>query len=332
MSPQERRAFAQSASDDPEVLRLVLELIGQVEVELPADEDTASQRESELKAGARFGRYEILEKLGRGGMGQVYSARDTELGRLVALKLLAPDVAVTPKAVERLIREAKAASALNHPNIVTVYEVIREGANLAVAMELVEGKALRNYCGQPQPARQMIHWGQQIAKALAATHKVGLVHMDIKPENVMVRTDGFVKLLDFGLARQTLSQGTGTQTNISGMLAGTFNYMSPEQTRGEAVSGASDVFSLGIVLYELATGTHPFRADSAIDTAQAIAHRDPKPPHALKRSISPALNALLLSMLAKDPNRRPTATDADRRLGRSTPRKSNPGGYGESRQ
>ncbi|MBV8808329.1 MAG: protein kinase [Acidobacteriaceae bacterium] len=312
LPPQERGAFARSATEDPEVLRLVLDLIGEAELELAGDDE--SPGELDLPAGARFGHYEIGEKLGRGGMGEVYSALDPELGRMVALKLLAPGVAVTPKAVERLIREAKAASALNHPNIVTVYGLVRQDTKLALAMEFVEGEALRRYCGQAQPVNRVIHSGRQVAKALAATHERGVVHRDIKPENLMIRADGVIKLLDFGLARQSLSQGTGAESNLTGILAGTFNYMSPEQTTGRPVGGASDVFSLGIVLYELTTGSHPFRSGSAIDTAQAIAHKDPKPPRALEPSTPPALNTLLLDMLHKNPNRRPTAKEVDRRL------------------
>ena len=310
----ERLMFTQLATSDPDVLRLALEL-----VEGTQDEDSENSAELSMKPGDRFGQYEIGETLGRGGMGEVYSARDTELGRMVALKLLAPDVAVTPKALERLTREAKAASALNHPNIVTVYGLIRQDTKLAVAMELVEGEALRNHCGVPQPVGKLIHWGRQIAQALAATHEHGVVHRDIKPENLMVRADGVVKLLDFGLARQTLSQGTSAETNMSGILAGTFNYMSPEQTAGKAAGSASDVFSLGIVLYELSTGSHPFRSGSAIETAQAIAHKNPKPPKALESAIPTALNALVLDMLSKDSNRRPTAKEVDRRLGEIDP-------------
>ena len=315
----ERLMFTQSATSDPEVLRLTLELI-----EGTLDENSEELSELALRPGERFGQYEIHGTLGRGGMGQVYSARDTELGRMVALKLLAPYVVGTPRAVERLIREAKAASALNHPNIVTVYGLIRQHTNLAVAMELVEGEALRNCCGQPQAAPRVIHWGRQIAQALAATHERGVVHRDIKPENLMIRADGVLKLLDFGLARQTLSESTGAETNMSGILAGTFNYMSPEQANGKAVGAPGDVFSLGIVLYELSTGSHPFRSGSAIDTAQAIAHKHPKAPNALESSIPPALNALLLDMLSKDPNRRPTANEVDRRLGEIDPATGSP--------
>ncbi len=310
----ERLIFTRSAASDPDVLRLAIELIEGLQ-----DEDSEEPSGLVLKRADRFGPYEICETLGRGGMGEVYSALDTELGRMVALKLLAPELAATPRAVERLIREAKATSALNHPNIVTVYGLTRQDTNVAVAMELVQGEALRNCCGYPQTAAHVIHWGRQIAQALAATHERGVVHRDIKPENLMLRADGVVKLLDFGLARQTLSQGPRAETNMSGILAGTLNYMSPEQAAGKVVGAATDVFSLGIVLYELATGTHPFRGELEIDTAQAIAHRDPKPPRALTPSIPAKLNALLLDMLAKDPNRRPTAKEADRRLGEIDP-------------
>ena len=306
----DRLIFTQCSTNDPEVLRVALELIGDTR-----EEDSEESAGHVLKGGDRFGQFEIRETLGRGGMGEVYSAHDTELGRMVALKLLAPDVAGKPKAVERLIREAKAASGLNHPNIVTVYGLIRHDTSLAVAMELVEGEVLRHYCGQPQAASRVLHWGRQITQALAATHERGIVHRDIKPENVIVRVDGVVKLLDFGLARQTLSEGMVAETNMSGLLAGTFNYMSPEQTSGKTVGAASDVFSLGIVLYELSTNHHPFRRGSAIDTAQAIAHKHPKPPNAIESSLPPALSALVLDMLSKDPKRRPTAREVDQRLG-----------------
>jgi Tol biopolymer transport system component len=247
-------------------------------------------------------------------MGYVYSALDTELGRLVALKFLAPEVVATRPAIDRLIREAKAASALNHPHIVTVYGVVRSGDDVAIAMELVEGKPLRSYCGDPQPIVQVIRWGRQVAQALAAAHHREIVHHDIKPENLMVRSDGYVKVLDFGLARQLTSGSQRQIANSSVRLAGTLNYMAPEQTRAEAATSASDVFSLGIVLFELATGTHPFRSDSPLDTAHAIAHADPKSPSALNHEIPAALNSLLLAMLAKRAEERPSAAEVDRTL------------------
>ncbi|MBV8866295.1 MAG: serine/threonine-protein kinase [Acidobacteriaceae bacterium] len=313
LAPQERGAFARSATEDPEVLRLALDLIGEAELELARDDE--SPGEPDLPEGARFGHYEIRGKLGRGGMGEVYSALDTELGRMLALKLLAPEVAGTPKAVERLIREAKAASALNHPHIVTVYEVIRLDGQVALAMELVEGRSLRSYCGEAQPAVRVIDWGRQIGQALAAAHERGIVHGDIKPENLMVRPDGYIKVLDFGLARQLMAKEQAGSTNPSGMLAGTLNYMSPEQTRGERPTQASDIFSLGLTLYELATGKHPFATDSPIDTAHAIAHNTLKPVSTLNPKIPGAFDQLISSMLAKDSRKRPLAEEVSRLAG-----------------
>ena len=205
------------------------------------------------------------------------------------------------------IREAQAASSLNHPNIVTVYEVIRSGPTVAIAMELVTGTSLRHLCGTAQPVEKLAHWGAQIAHALAAAHASGIVHRDIKPENLMLRPDGYIKVLDFGLAKQA---GAGQTT--SRLIAGTLEYMAPEQTRAEAATSGSDVFSLGIVLFELATGTHPFRANSPIDTAYAIAHAEPQQPSSLNASIPSASNALILAMLDKDPRKRPAAMDVNR--------------------
>jgi Tol biopolymer transport system component len=232
--------------------------------------------------------------------------------------------------VERLVCEARAASALNHPHIVTVYEVVHSCDQVAIAMELVEGDALRRFCGEPQPVMQVIHWGRQIAQALAAAHNRNIVHRDIKPENLMVRPDGYVKVLDFGLARQLAatdeSQGNQSQSSIyppfgdviksnaSAMLAGTLNYMAPEQTRAEPATSASDVFSLGVVLFEVSTGTHPFSSDSPIDTAHAIASMEPHAPSALNRDIPPAFDSLLLEMLAKDQRERPSALEVARKL------------------
>jgi len=310
----QRRAFLESSTSSPDVVKEVLALLAKLEASGEASPAPAHQ------APERIGRYEIVGKLGRGGMGQVYTALDTELGRFVALKFLAPEVVATKPAMDRLIREAKAASSLNHPHIVTVYEVVRSGDEVALAMELVEGEALRSYCGQAQPVAQVIRWGRQAAQALAAAHGRNIVHGDIKPENVMARPDGYVKVLDFGLARQLTPAGERDSASVSALsasstrLAGTLNYMAPEQAQGEAATTASDVFSLGIVLFELATGTHPFRSDSPLDTAHAIAHADPKPPNALNHEIPAALNSLLLAMLAKRADERPAAAEVDRRL------------------
>ncbi|MGH9454426.1 MAG: protein kinase domain-containing protein, partial [Terriglobia bacterium] len=305
--PDERqRSYVVSASADPEVFEQVILLLQEPAVLVPLAPD--------LKAGERISRYEIVGKLGRGGMGQVYAARDAELGRLVALKFVDVEVVATRPLMDRLIREAKAASALNHPHIVTVYEVVHSAGEVALAMELVEGEALRTYCGKAQPITQVLRWGRQAAQALAAAHGRNIVHRDIKPENLMVRTDGYIKVLDFGLARHITPTGQADSSTGSGMLRGTLNYMSPEQARGEAATSASDVFSLGLVLYELITGVHPFLSDSPLDTAHAIAHSRPKPPSALNHKISPSLDSLLLAMLAKASRDRPSAAEVDQKL------------------
>jgi len=245
-------------------------------------------------------------------MGTVYSAGDPELGRKVALKFLSAELAASAPAVERLIREAKAASALNHPHIITVYEVTRQQDDVAIAMELVEGRALRQYCGKPVEIERLIHWGRQIAQALAAAHQRNIIHRDVKPENLMVRDDGILKVLDFGLAGQ--SDREDPKSSTGSRFSGTLNYMSPEQTRAEPATSASDVFSLGLVLYELATGAHPFRSSSPIDTAYSIARQDPKSPSSLNREIPANLERLLLRMLSKDPRERPTAREVDQQL------------------
>jgi len=298
LSGNERQSYLASLRADPQVLEEVLSMLDEArEVRF---------QEPPSRSGARFGRYDVGEMLSSGGMGEVYLASDPELGRKVAIKFLSPELAAGRQAVEQLMREAKAASALNHPHIITVYEVTRAGGDVAIAMELVEGRPLRQFCGsKPVEIAQVIDWGRQIAQALAAAHQRDIIHRDVKPENLMVRDDGIVKVLDFGLAGHT--------TDSSGR-GGTLNYMSPEQTRGESATSASDVFSLGLVLYELATGTNPFRSASPIDTAHAIAHDEPKPPSSLNRAIPAALETLLLQMLSKDPRRRPSAMEADQLL------------------
>ncbi|HEY2016658.1 MAG TPA: protein kinase, partial [Bryobacteraceae bacterium] len=306
LEDEQRRSYLSSLHADPAILEEVISML-----EEPAEEPPS---EPFSRTGTRFGRYQVEERLGSGGMGEVYSAHDTELDRTVAVKFLSPEMAVSRTAVERLVREAKAASALNHPHIVTVYEVIRAGDDVAIAMELVEGTALRKSCGKPNEISRTIDWGRQIAQALAAAHRRNIIHRDIKPENLMVRGDGILKVLDFGLARQTGLQGLGDPTTSAAFLAGSLNYMAPEQTRAEPATSASDIFSLGIVLFELATGAHPFRCDSPIDTAHAIAHSEPKRPSALNPAIPPELNALLLRMLDKEPGKRPSAQEVDRQL------------------
>ena len=317
LPPGERRAFVDSTGD-PEIVQAVLAMMDE-------EECTPESQVATSWIGKRIGRYQVTAELGRGGMGEVYSAEDTELDRTVALKFLNARAIGHPSAVERFIREAKAASALNHPNIVTVHEVIRAESNLAIAMELVEGAPLRALCGAPLELDRVIYISQQIAQALAIAHEAGLVHRDIKPENVMVRPDGYIKVLDFGLARRFADDDTGqTLTGVhtatdglnftSSFGFGTFRYMSPEQYRGESLTGASDVFSLGIIVYELATGKHPFGRETPVETFDAIAGTIPESPSAVNPQIRPELGQLILSMLNKEPRSRPTAEAVSRKL------------------
>jgi len=258
--------------------------------------------EGSIAPGQRFGRYVIGELLGRGGMGEVWSARDTDLDRAVALKFLSPK-AIAFLDTTQIRREAKAASALNHPNIVTIHEVVQSESTFAIVMELVEGTPLRQLAGEPLPPVDVLHVGSQIARALAAAHGGGIVHGDIKPENVILRRDRYVKLLDFGLARKLNTEGSG----VDSPGLGTLRYLSPEQARGELLTPASDVFSLGLVLYELATGRHAFPADSPLATAQAILSDEARPPVLVNPGIPAHLNSLIRTMLAPDPTVRPSA-------------------------
>jgi predicted ATPase/tRNA A-37 threonylcarbamoyl transferase component Bud32 len=264
------------------------------------------------------GPYELLGPLAEGGMGTIYRARDPRLGRLVALKFLNEKLTRDPDAVERFLREARAASALNHPNIVTIYETgeDRDGRRF-IAMELVAGATLRSITATWSVER-FVEVAGQIARALAAAHATGIVHRDIKPENIMVRDDGLVKVVDFGLARLSpLAQSESILTTAptdAQTLVGTPRYMSPEQVRAERVSPASDIFSFGVVLYEWATGRHPFAGDTLIEVLQAIATAEPPTPSRLKPEVPAALDALILEMLRKDPAGRPTAVAIVERL------------------
>jgi Tol biopolymer transport system component len=312
----QRSAFSQQSIQDPEVLRLVLDLL-----ESQQRLEEASEGAPRPHPGEHYGRFAIGELLGRGGMGEVYSARDTELNRAVAMKFLSPQRLGSSGTVDRLIQEARAASALNHPGIVTVYEVIRSTDSLAIVMERVDGMALRSLCGNPNPAAEVARLGSQVAEALAAAHAGGVVHRDIKPENLMLRPDGYVKVLDFGAAAQI-----GTGDDLAGIPIGTLGYMSPEQIQGKPLTGASDVFSLGVVLTELASGRHPFLQDTAAHTFTAIQTSEPAWLTANECKIAEPLGSLLRSMLAKEPERRPSAATVAARLGAIArgPRRVNP--------
>ena len=302
----ERRAFIESETPDPEIVQEALNLL---ESASELDSAPRSRAVPAVRSGGQIGRYEIGPLLGRGGMGEVYAGRDTELDRPVALKFLVAET-LGDQAIRRFVREAKAASSLSHPNILTVYEVVRSESSLAIAMELVDGKPLSLFRGEPLKCEQVVDLGRQIASALAASHEHGIVHRDIKPENLMLRPDGLVKVLDFGLARAAVAApAEQTQTTEFGAAIGTPQYMPPEQLRSEPVSGASDVFSLGIVLYELATGRRPFEAQYAWEAAYAIVALQPASPAGVNPSIPRPLETLIMAMLAKDPTARPPARE-----------------------
>jgi predicted ATPase len=258
--------------------------------------------------------YELLGQLGRGGMGVVYKARDTRLGRPVALKFLRPGYTRDPEALWRFRREAQTASALNDPHICTVYALDEHRGQPYLALEFIDGQMLRALVGQARPLAGLLPLVGQVAQALAVAHAAGIVHRDIKPENLVVRPDGLVKVLDFGLARllpagAVKAPAQSGRATDPGTVIGTLRYMAPEQARGEAVDAAADIFALGLVLYELLTGQHPFPADSEHAVLQAIIMDTPVPPARLNPEVPPGLEALIQKMLDKDPRRRPNAAE-----------------------
>ncbi|MEP7273785.1 MAG: serine/threonine-protein kinase, partial [Acidobacteriota bacterium] len=235
--------------------------------------------------GRRVGRYEIQSLLGAGGMGEVYLAHDLMLDRRIAVKILPAQFPEDEEQVQRFEREARAASALNHPNIITIHEIGQDADRHFIATEFIAGQTLRSRLAAGQiNAGEAMKIAVQIASALAAAHSAGIIHRDIKPENIMVRPDGLVKLLDFGLAKPLHTEGplgkaplplvVNLQTDPK-MLMGTLAYLSPEQVRGEKVDHCTDIFSLGIVIYEMLAGTRPFTGADATAVCEAILHHEP---------------------------------------------------------
>ncbi len=293
-------------------------------------EDSARELLAERRSsvGKKLCQYELSSLLGAGGMGEVYRARDTRLGRHVAIKILPSVFASDRDRLRRFEQEARAASALNHPNIVTVYEIGEAECGPFLVMELVEGQTLRTMAGNRLVPDDVIAICTQIARALGVAHNAGIVHRDIKPENIMVRPDGFVKILDFGLARgilPSISMQTGSGRSLAekpsditapGIPLGTLRYMSPEQARGQRVTAASDIFSLCLILYELSTGEHPFRAESDFGTLDAILSQPAPPPSRFNPAIPAGWECLLLRMLEKDPGVRPPAAEVEKVLAR----------------
>jgi predicted ATPase len=268
--------------------------------------------------------YEVLAEVGRGGMGVVYLARDPSLDRRVALKFLPAEYARDPDRLARFLREARTASALNHPHICTVHALGEQHNRPFLVLEFIEGETLQALAARRPAVGEVARLIGQAAQALAAAHAAGVTHRDVKPENIMVRPDGYVKVLDFGLARRlpTLPgpDPAGVCDTDPGTLVGTAAYMSPEQARGQPAEPASDVFSLGVVLYQLATGHHPFEADSALGMLHAITTRPLLPPSRLNPEVSAALEGLTEAMLHKDARLRPTAAEVAEALAALTAR------------
>jgi Tol biopolymer transport system component/predicted Ser/Thr protein kinase len=271
-----------------------------------------------LSTGSRLGPYEVLAPLGAGGMGEVYRARDAKLGREIAIKVLPAATASDPDRRQRFEQEARAASALNHPNILTVYDIGEADGTIYIAMELVEGKTLRELIASddPLPTKKLLEFAVQIAEGLAKAHAAGIVHRDLKPENLMVSKDGFVKILDFGLAKltETVSRDASMlPTAIAaptepGTVMGTAGYMSPEQASGQPVDYRSDQFTLGAILYEMATGKRAFQRKTGAETLVAIIREEPEPIGSLAPRAPTPVRWIVERLLAKDPEERYAST------------------------
>lgn len=313
--PAERGAFLSGACSGDDALRSEVESLmashektgNFIEVSTyQAAAESLVKEEAELKPGQTIGSYEILSFISRGGMGEVYLAQDPRLGRKVALKLLPASFTKEVDRLRRFEQEARAASALNHPNIITIYEIQQAGSSHVIATEFVEGETVRQRLSYSSlTLTESLNVAIQIADALSAAHKAGIIHRDIKPDNIMIRPDGYVKVLDFGLAKLTepaspmaAAEAPTRQVKTGfGMIMGTVGYMSPEQARGQTVDARSDIFSLGAVIYEMVAGQKPFEGETPSDVLAAIlkseppllSHCTPETPAELVRIVTKAL-------------------------------------------
>jgi len=315
LSPENRAAYLADACGANDVLRKEVEkLLDSYRsefMEVPAGKDTSNGR---LTPGTTVGRYEIVDLLGVGGMGEVYLASDTQLDRKVAIKVLNEKYKSHESNILRFIREAKAASALNHPNILVIHEIGESADSHYIVSEYVNGKTLREILnGRKLSVSETLDITIQVASALAAAHAARIVHRDIKPENIVVRADGYVKVLDFGLAKLIPSQrsfvgvedeAVRQNKTAEGLILGTVSYMSPEQAKGESVDERTDIFSLGVLLYEMLAGRTPFTADSTSQTIANLINGDPAPLSRYALGIPEDLQRIVSKMLRKKPDER----------------------------
>jgi eukaryotic-like serine/threonine-protein kinase len=309
LAPEKRSRFLDVAcSSDPSLRSEVQSLLSADEQARTSFLETPPVIPAALSPGTCLGDYEILSQIGSGGMGVVYRARDTRLGRLVAIKVLPAHLSTDSDRLKRFEQEAQSAAALNHPNILAVHQLgSYQGAPYLVS-ELLEGETLREQLKHgPLSQERAMDYAQQIADGLSVAHERGIIHRDLKPENVFVTNDGRIKILDFGLAKLAEGDGASAETVATlglqthpGMIAGTVGYMSPEQVRGEKLDTRTDLFSFGVVLYEMVTGKRPFEGDTSGVTFEAILNRQPTPPTKLNAKVSPELERIISKALEKD--------------------------------
>ena len=318
----ERMQFVESACDGDKQLRHEVEsLLASSEkdgsfIDSPAYEAAATlivDSSSELKKGMKVGAYDIVSFISRGGMGEVYLAHDRRLGRKVALKILPSSFTKNQDRLRRFEQEARSASALNHPNIITIYEILKSESTHVIATEYVEGETVRHrLANSPLELPEALNIAIQVADALSAAHKAGIVHRDIKPENIMIRQDGYAKVLDFGLAKlseevPSVSADEAPTRQVrtgSGVIIGTAGYMSPEQARGKPVDARSDIFSLGSVIYEMVTRRKPFDGETPSDVLASILKTDPPPVSQIVEDTPPELTRIVTKALKKNRDER----------------------------